>query len=91
MMGYVGDASIRPSGESYRDRLLSHEKNKNPSELIDDLLKENHGYLTFQEDTIKFLTNICGLSGSEADNIRRAIGRKQRDRLETALPDILNG
>ena len=85
------NASIRPSGESYRDRLLSHEKNKNPSELIDDLLKENHGYLTFQEDTIKFLTNICGLSGSEADNIRRAIGRKQRDRLETALPDILNG
>lgn len=85
------NASIRPSGESYRDRLLSHEKNKNPSELIDDLLKENHGYLTFQEDTIKFLTNICGLSGSEADNIRRAIGRKQKDRLEVALPDILNG
>ena len=85
------NASIRPSGESYRDRLLSHERNKNPSELIDDLLKENHGYLTFQEDTIKFLTNICGLSGSEADNIRRAIGRKQKDRLEVALPDILNG
>lgn len=85
------NAAIRPSGETYRDNLLDHKENKNPSKLIDDLLKENHGYLTFQEDTIKFLTNICGLSGSDADNIRRAIGRKQRDRLEAALPDILEG
>ena len=85
------NASIRPSGESYRDRLLAHEPNKNPSELIDKLLEDNHGFLIFQEDTIKFLTNICGLSGSDADNIRRAIGRKQKDRLEAALPSILEG
>lgn len=85
------NASIRPSGESYRDRLLAHEPNKNPSELLDKLLEDNHGFLIFQEDTIKFLTNICGLSGSDADNIRRAIGRKQKDRLEAALPSILEG
>lgn len=85
------NASIRPSGESYRDRLLERQGNKNPSELIDDLLSANNGFLVFQEDTIKFLTNICGLSGSDADNIRRAIGRKQRDRLEAALPSILEG
>lgn len=85
------NASLRPSGESYRDRLLNGEPNHNPSEIIDDLLKENNGYLVFQEDTIKFLQQICGLSGSEADNIRRAIGRKQKDRLEAALPRILEG
>ena len=85
------NASIRPSGASYRDRLLNHEINKNPSELIDKLLESNNGYLVFQEDTIKFLTDICGLDGSEADNIRRAIGRKQKDRLEEALPRILEG
>ena len=85
------NASIRPSGESYRDRLLDRQSNKNPSEIIDELLSANNGFLVFQEDTIKFLTNICGLSGSDADNIRRAIGRKQRDRLEAALPSILEG
>lgn len=85
------NASIRPSGETYRDDLLAHKPNKNPSEIIDKLLEGNHGYLVFQEDTIKFLTDICGLSGSDADNIRRAIGRKQKDRLEAALPDILEG
>lgn len=84
-------ACIRPSGSSYRDKLLARVPHKNPSEIIDELLSENIGYLIYQEDTIKFLQQICGLSGSEADNIRRAIGRKQRDRLEAALPSILEG
>lgn len=85
------NASLRPSGESYRARLLAHEKESNPSPIIDELLADNNGFLCFQEDTIKFLTNICGLSGSDADNVRRAIGRKQIDRLQEALPDILEG
>ena len=84
-------ACIRPSGSSYRDKLLARVPHKNPSEIIDELLADNLGYLIYQEDTIKFLQQICGLSGSEADNIRRAIGRKQRDRLEAALPSILEG
>lgn len=84
-------ACIRPSGSSYRDVLLARQMHKNPSELIDELLKENLGYLIYQEDTIKFLQQICGLSGSEADNIRRAIGRKQKDRLDAAMPSILEG
>lgn len=84
-------ACIRPSGASYRDELLQRKPHHNPSPIIDDLLKDNLGYLIYQEDTIKFLQQICGLSGSEADNVRRAIGRKQKDRLEAALPDILEG
>lgn len=84
-------ACIRPSGSSYRDVLLARQIHKNPSDLIDELLKDNLGYLIYQEDTIKFLQEICGLSGSEADNIRRAIGRKQKDRLDKAMPSILEG
>lgn len=87
----MANAALRPSGESYRDRLFAGETNHNPSEQIDELLKDNRGFLCFQEDTIKFLQNICGLSGSEADNVRRAIGRKQIDRLQKALPQILEG
>lgn len=84
-------ACIRPSGQSYRDELLARKVHKNPSEIIDRLLSDNLGYLIYQEDTIKFLQQICGLSGSEADNIRRAIGRKQKDRLDKAMPSILEG
>lgn len=84
-------ACIRPSGASYRDDLLARKPHSNPSPIIDELLKENLGYLIYQEDTIKFLQQVCGLSGSQADNIRRAIGRKQKERLDAALPSILEG
>lgn len=84
-------ACIRPSGTSYRDALLARKRHNNPSEIIDELLKDNLGYLIYQEDTIKFLQQICGLSGSESDNIRRAIGRKQKERLDKAMPSILEG
>lgn len=84
-------AALRPSGSSYRDKLMRKELHSNPSTIIDDMLKDNYGYLIYQEDTIKFLQDICGLSGSEADNIRRAIGRKQKDRLDEAMPSILEG
>lgn len=84
-------AAIRPSGASYRKELMAHKPYVNPSEIIDELLAENNGYLIYQEDTIKFLQQICGLSGSDADNVRRAIGRKDEDRLVKALPQILDG
>lgn len=84
-------AMIRPSGDSYRDSLVKRIKNKNPSKIIDELLQDNYGYLVYQEDVINFLQKVCGMSGSEADNVRRAIGRKDIDRLHKALPEILEG
>ena len=85
------NAALRPTGESYRERLFNKEINHNPSEQIDELLAGNYGYLVFQEDVIKFLQDICGLSGSDADNVRRALGRKQVDRLQKSLPQIFEG
>ena len=84
-------ACIRPSGASYRNDLIKKKVHKNPSALIDNLLKDNFGYLVYQEDIIKFLQQICGLSGSDADNVRRAIARKDNERLQNALPSILEG
>lgn len=84
-------AMIRPSGASYRDTLVKRIPHKNPSKIIDDLLANNLGYLVYQEDTIKFLQDICGFSGSHADNVRRAIGRKDKERLASELPQILDG
>lgn len=84
-------AALRPSGASYRDDLMQHKPHKNPSALIDELLKDNYGYLVYQEDVIKFLQQICGFSGSDADNARRTIARKKPEDLEKILPDVLKG
>lgn len=85
------NAALRPSGKSYRDRLIAGEHNDNPSKEIDGLLASNNGYLIFQEDTIKFLTDICGFTGSAADTTRRAIGKKDKELLAQQLPKILEG
>jgi len=87
----LANASLRPSGKSYRDRLINREINKNPSKEIDELLDSNGGFLVFQEDTIKFLTDICGFEGGHADNVRRCIGKKDREGLELELPMIIDG
>ena len=41
-------ACIRPSGASYRDELLQRKPHHNPSPIIDDLLKDNLGYLIYR-------------------------------------------
>ena len=87
----IVNAAVRPSGASYRESLIARIPNKNPSELIDKLLENNLGYLLYQEDIIAFLQQICGMSGGEADNLRRAIARKQTDRMEAALPKVIEG
>lgn len=84
-------ACIRPSGASYRDDLISRKQHKNPSHLIDNILAENNGYLVYQEDIIKFLQAVCGLTGSEADTVRRGIAKKKMSILEEMLPRILEG
>lgn len=85
------NACIRPSGTTYRNDVFAHKTHRNPSELIDKVLESSLGYLVYQEQTIAFLQEACGLSGGEADNVRRAIGRKQKDRLDAALPKIFEG
>lgn len=68
-------AMIRPAGESYRDALSQRIPNHNPDPRVEKLLKNTYGYIVFQEQIISFLQEICGLSGSSADTVRRAIGR----------------
>lgn len=81
-------AAIRPSGASYRDDLLARKPHHNPAKEIDELLKEENGYLVYQENVIQFLQKMCGYSGGEADSIRRLIARKKPEELEKAIPEI---
>ena len=87
----VVNAALRPSGASYRDQLFARHRHKNPTPQIDAILNDSLGYLVYQEQVISFLKDICGLSASYADTIRRAIGKKDRDKIDKAMPEILSG
>ena len=87
----VVNAALRPSGASYRDQLFARQRHKNPTRQIDAILNDSLGYLVYQEQVISFLKDICGLSASYADTIRRAIGKKDREKIDKAMPEILSG
>lgn len=84
-------AALRPSGQSYRDDLIARKIHKNPSPQIDAILKDNRGFLIYQCDILMFLQKICGLSGSDADSVRRGIAKKKMEILEEWMPTILEG
>ena len=87
----VINAALRPSGQSYRDDLIKRKVHKNPTPQIDAVMSNSLGYLVYQEQTIAFLKDVCGLSASYADTIRRAIGKKNKPVIDKAMPEILDG
>ncbi|WP_233198031.1 PHP domain-containing protein [Bacillus mycoides] len=84
----LGNASIRPSGASYRDRLYAGEFNSQGLEALDKFLSNSQGYMVYQEQIIDFLVQFCGYSGGQADIVRRAIGKKDHDALNKVIPEI---
>lgn len=84
-------ASIRPSGASYRDQVMEHKLNKNPTPLIDEIFKDSLGYCVYQEQVIAFLQQACGFPGSKADTVRRAIADKNPAKLESMMQDVIDG
>jgi DNA polymerase III subunit alpha len=85
----VGNGAIRPSGESYRDRLANGIFNDNGHEGLNNLLHDTLGYLVYQEQIMKFLTDFCGFTPAESDNVRRGLAKKVGT--EQFLPQIEKG
>ena len=87
----VANAALRPGSASYRDELFARKRHKNPTEMIDKIFWDSYGFCCYQEQVIEFLQKVCGLSASYADTIRRAISKKKRDKIDKAMPEILDG
>jgi len=71
-MEYIGDYIRRMHGQepvTYR-----HPK-------LEPILAETYGVLTYQEQIISIMTELAGYSLSEADLIRRAVGKKKKGEL----------
>jgi DNA polymerase III subunit alpha len=84
----IGNASIRPSGASYRDRLYAGEFNSQGLEALDEFLSNSQGFMVYQEQIIDFLVQFCDYTGGQADMVRRGIGKKDHKLLEKLIPEI---
>jgi len=48
---------------------------------LEPILKETYGIIVFQEQVIRLMTDLAGYSASEADLVRRAVGKKKASEL----------
>ncbi|PGO60746.1 PHP domain-containing protein [Priestia megaterium] len=85
----LANGAIRPSGDSYRHLLAQGTPKDNGHEALNEALKPTLGFLVFQEQIMKFLTDFCEHSGAESDNVRRGLAKKVGT--EQFLPKIEEG
>ena len=60
-------------------------------EMMKPSLEPTYGVLVYQEQVMRIAVDMCGLSGGEADTLRKAIGKKKLDLMAKMKPDFING
>ena len=70
-----------------------HGKEAIPSlyESIDNLLKETHGVIVYQEQAMEISVKMAGFNLKEADDLRKAIGKKKADLMKEVRIKFING
>lgn len=84
------NAAIRPAGASYREALVHRQPHHSKNPEVDKFLSSTLSFLIFQENIMQFLQKFCGFSGSASDDIRRAVGAKDKAVIEETIPKIID-
>ncbi len=72
-------------------RKIGKEKIEYPHLLFEDTLKGTYGIIIYQEQVIKIAQVFAGYSFSEADMLRRAMGKKDKDEMERQKTKFIDG
>ncbi len=59
--------------------------------LLEPILKETYGIIVYQEQVMRIVSTVAGFSLSQADLLRRAMGKKDPEVMERARADFLSG
>ena len=87
-------ALYRPGSMDYIPEYAAR-KNGKPFEFLDpDLASiqgETYGITIYQEQSMQIARQLAGFSQSRADDLRKAIGKKKLDLMESMRPDFYKG
>lgn len=67
--------------DSYIARMHGREKIQYSNPKLAPILEETFGICVYQEQIIQMATDLAGYSSSEADLLRRAVGKKDKEKL----------
>jgi len=76
------NALYRPGPMKYIDDFIARSKGKKKVEYLhpdlEEILKETHGIIVYQEQVMQIASKLANFTLGEADVLRRAIGKKNR-------------
>ena len=73
------------------DRKFGRQKINYLHPILEPILKETYGFIVYQEQVIQIANRIGGLSLSEADLLRRAMGKKDRKAMAEQYDKFIQG
>ncbi len=62
-----------------------------PDERLRPILESSMGVILYQEQAMQIAKEIAGFSGAKADDLRKAIGKKNRDAMAKLKPEFVEG
>src|SRR5690349_12265384 len=62
-----------------------------PDPRLRAITEETHGCVIYQEQLMEIARSMAGFSGAEADDLRKAIGKKKRDLMATMKDKFMQG
>ena len=88
-------ALYRPGAMAY---IPAYAKGKNdpstvryPDPRLRAITEETHGCVIYQEQLMEISRSMAGFTGAEADDLRKAIGKKKRDLMATMKDKFMQG
>jgi DNA polymerase-3 subunit alpha len=62
-----------------------------PDERLRPILQSSKGVILYQEQAMQISKEIAGFSGAKADDLRKAIGKKNRQAMASLKPEFVEG
>jgi DNA polymerase-3 subunit alpha len=88
-------ALYRPGAMAYIPAYAKGKKNPSsvryPDPRLRAITEETHGCVVYQEQLMAIAREMAGFSGAEADDLRKAIGKKKRDLMATMKDKFMQG
>ncbi|MBV9465895.1 MAG: DNA polymerase III subunit alpha, partial [Solirubrobacterales bacterium] len=69
----------------------NHEAVTYADERLRPILESTHGVVVYQEQAMQIAKEIAGFSGAKADDLRKAIGKKNREAMAKLKPEFFAG
>jgi DNA-directed DNA polymerase III PolC len=62
-----------------------------PDERLEPIIGSTYGVILYQEQAMQIAKSLAGFSGAKADDLRKAIGKKNRQAMAALKPDFVEG